>query len=142
MVSTDFTIGPPPSPLPRKPAMFVNEKSMAARHEERCYEKNVKRKFHGCWTRGRMLCEKVPICFIACKGLSNDDVKVVAKGAPYFRRRYDTAGSGFSIQNPAILFTKSWGGGGYGRMTFFNVLSCALSGMHSGLPLLSNTTLR
>ena len=55
---TDSTIAPP------KKAIFFNERFMAARHEEECYEKITLTHFH------------------ACKGLSNDDA-VAASGTVF-----------------------------------------------------------
>ena len=52
MPRTDSSIAPPP-----KPAILFNERFMAARHEE------------GCWDEKRILKH-----FRVCKGLSNDDV--------------------------------------------------------------------
>ena len=49
---TDSTIAPPP-----KPAILFNERFIAARHEEGCYEKSILKSFHG------------------CKGLSNVEVE-------------------------------------------------------------------
>ena len=47
----------PRYPPPKKnPAISFNERFVAARHEEGCYEKSILKKFH------------------VCKGLSNDDV--------------------------------------------------------------------
>ena len=78
MFKTGSTIAPPP-----KPAIFSNERFMAARHEDGCYEVT---NF---------------ICIFVCKGLSNDDVGL-AKEAPYFRRY-----GGILVSKPAISLKKS-----------------------------------
>ena len=67
--------------------MFSNERFTAARQEEGRYE------------------TQLFVYFLACKGLSNDDVGV-ARGTVFQEVR---PGAGF--KKPAISLKKSWGGG-------------------------------
>ena len=57
---TDSTTAPRPRP-PAETSDIFDERFMAARHEEECYEKNI-------FT-----------CFFVCKGLSNGDVRVTRR---------------------------------------------------------------
>ena len=73
---TDSTIVAPPNPPPpppREPAIPFNERFMAARHEEGCYENNF--------------CKYV----LVCKGLSNDDIEV-ARGTVFQKIRPGAGG--------------------------------------------------
>ena len=83
----DSAIAPPPSPLHHpKPAIFFNERFVAARHEERCFAKSIF------------------VYFLFGKGLSNDDVGV-ARGAIFQEKSY----GGKLVSKPAISLKKCCG---------------------------------
>ena len=73
-------------PPPPKPAIFLHECLMAARLEEGCYE------------------EHFFMCFLVCKGLSNNEVGGW-QGAPYFRRYGREL-----VSKQAISLKIRWGG--------------------------------
>ena len=83
-----------PTIVPPRPEIFFNERFMAARHDEGCYEKNI-------------------VTYFACLQRTIKRRRGVGKGSPHFRRYGREL-----VSKPAISLKKSWGG--YRRTTLPN----------------------